>query len=112
MLDKKSKIFLNYMDKQPNKQLLYPVGDLPDGITDREEMDRIVRGLKEIGYLESICTTSGRSIGVMLTQRACARKELGRKTRVLNIGKYIADKWISIIALIVSIISLYFSLCS
>ena len=111
MLDKKSKIFLNYMDKQENKKLLYSENmHVPEGITDKNEMFSIIRGLKDSGYLKSIPNADGVSMGVALTHEAVTRKEMAAKEKLRGVWLYIRDNLIAFAALIISIISLLHSL--
>lgn len=77
MLDKKSKIFLNFLDSRPNKNFIYyEEPEYPEELGNNDELFALIRYLEEKGYLEIIESSSGTDIGVRLSHKGANRKEM------------------------------------
>lgn len=80
MLDKKSKIFLEYMNQQPQKKILYyEEPEYPESLGTQDDVFNLIRHLKKEGYLESITSSSsGSNVGVCLTHKGTYWKTFRR----------------------------------
>lgn len=77
MLDKKSKIFLAFLDERPNKTILYyETPEYPKELGNNDELFALIRHLEKSGYVEIIKTSSGVHIGVCLSHKGANRKEM------------------------------------
>lgn len=109
-MDKTSKTVLNYFKNLPNQRLLYFDSNVSDAAKELNlstiEFQACLRFLIENKYLEIINSSKGRKAGVVLSHTGLHHSEFKRISTI----NYLKDKWISIFALIVSIISLIISL--
>lgn len=79
MLDKKSKIFLDFLENRPNKNFIYYVEpEYPEELGDNDDLFALIRHLEKNGYVEIITTSSGMDIGVRLSHKGASRKEMHR----------------------------------
>lgn len=108
MLDKKSKIFLDYLDKQTNKSILYHEAPAyPSELGTQNDVFALIRYLEENGYVEYISSKhSGAHLGVLLSHKGRHRREFAFQ----NFLHYVAEKWIDLIALVVAILALVISI--
>lgn len=109
MLDKSSKALLEFMNGIPSKTIDY-ISDFqwPPSVGDEDEFLALVRFLEEKGYLESIKTQMGHSVGTRLSHKGLHWKEFRRQEILL----YFEDKWIDFFALLVSIAAIILSVIS
>lgn len=109
MLDKSCKEFLNYLDTLPRDELMYGGdNDFMAHFKQPSEFYAMIRYLESCGYIEIIKTQRGAHLGVRLSHIGLHRREFGRQ----EILKYLADKWVDILALVVSLIALLISILS
>lgn len=79
MLDKKSKIFLDFLEKRPSKHFIYyEEPEYPEELGDNDDLFALIRHLEKNGYVEIITTSSGLHIGVRLSHKGASRKEIRR----------------------------------
>jgi hypothetical protein len=103
MLDKSSKIFLKFLDNQPDKRFMYyDEIEYPDELGDEDSLFAIIRHLKSLGMVDVIRNDKGHSLGVVMSHTGKHRKEF---THIAT-KEYLLDNWIAIVALIVSVIAL------
>lgn len=108
VLDRKSKIFLDFLDKQPNKSILYHEGPAyPAELGTQDDFFALIRYLEENGYVEFISSKhSGAHLGVLLSYKGRHRREFAFQ----DFLHYAAEKWIDLFALVVAIIALGISI--
>lgn len=83
MLDKKSKIFLDFMDDRPNKSFMYfEEPEYPGELGGNDDLFAMIRELEKSGYVETIKSSSGADLGVRLSHKGANRKELRRLEKV------------------------------
>lgn len=107
-MDRKSKIFLRFMDQQPEKEILY-IDDIiyPEGLGDEDDILALIRYLEETGYLETIqASNSGAILGVCLSHKGRNRRYFAWQEFL----RYIEDKWIDFFALLAAIGALIISI--
>lgn len=76
MLDKKSKILLSFLNKQPEKTFIYlEEEEYPDELGDNDDFFALVRYLDENGYVETISSSSGAQLGIRLSHKGAHWKE-------------------------------------
>lgn len=100
MLDKTSKCFLNYLEKQPQQRIMYYEDpEYPDEIGDKNKFFAVIRYLEGLGYLEFIKNQHGTHMGVCLSHTGIHRKEYSW----IAVKEYLLNKWIEIIALVIAV---------
>lgn len=79
MLDKKSKIFLDFLEKRPSKNFIYYEDpEYPEELGDNDDLFALIRHLEKNGYVEIITSSSGLHIGVCLSHKGANRREMHR----------------------------------
>lgn len=73
---------------------------------DTEDCRSDIRFLKELGYVEYKSTQSGIYVGFHLSHKGLHHSEFKR----IDFKKYLADKWIDFLALVVAAIALIISI--
>lgn len=108
-MDKTSKVLLKYLEKSPNHKLtIYDVDNIVKELNlSSDEIQACANYLVEHEYLEYIYSTNDQIVGVRLAHIGLHNNEFKK----ISFFKYLKDNWISILALIVSILSLIISLC-
>lgn len=77
MLDKRSEIFLNFLESRPDKNFIYyEEPEYPEELGDNNDLFALIRYLEKTGYLEIIETSSGADMGVRLSHKGVNRKEM------------------------------------
>lgn len=109
MLDRKSRIFLKFLEKKPEKQLLY-VEDrhFPASLGSESDFLALLRYLEKLGYIKCDWSIRNTLLAVQLTHE-------GRNRRFFSFQDflhYLSEKWIDIVALGISIIALVISICA
>lgn len=107
-MDRKSRIFLKYMDQQPQKEILYfNDPEYPKELGTEDDVRALIRYLKEKGYLETITSSSsGSNVGVCLSHKGRNRWAFAWQ----NFLHYIEEKWIDFFALLAAIAALVISI--
>lgn len=100
MLDKTSKKLLKYLSNCPEKRIFYYNG-LPEELGDEDTIYAAIRFLETKGYIEYLTANNDIHIGITLSH---VGMHLGEFSRI-NFFEYIKDKWIEILALIISILA-------
>lgn len=109
MLDRTSRKFLDYLDSLPEDTLEYSAENkFLANFDGPSSFYAMIRHLESIGYVEIIKSQRGTSIGVRLSHIGLKRKEFRR----LEILKYLEEKWIDMLALVVSLLALFISILS
>ena len=104
-MDRTSKTIVNYLKTCPHNQLFYFDEPYKKLGLDEDEFFRCVRYLKSIDFLETITNQHGTSLGIQLTHQGVHSTYFFLE----RIKAYWTEKWIDMLALIVSIISLLIS---
>ena len=109
MLDRTSRKFLDYLDSLPEDTLNYSSkNEFLVNFDTISSFYAMIRHLESTGYIEIIKTQKGTSVGVRLSHIGLKRKEFRR----LEILKYLEDKWVDMLALVVSLAALIISILS
>lgn len=103
VLDKRSKVLLEFLDKLPDKQFLYYVeAEYPDAIGSPSDLYALARHLEATGYVETIRSRDGRTVGIRLSHVGRNRREFSR----ISFWSYVGQHWIAFLALIIATASL------
>lgn len=100
MIDKRSKKFIKWLSGRSGHRFFY-YDEYPDEFGDRDEFFAMVRFLNEKGLVETIKDQNGIHMGVRLSHVSIHRKEFS----FMAVGEYLSDNWISLLALIISLLS-------
>jgi hypothetical protein len=100
MLDKTSKKIIKYLASCDEHQYFY-YDDLPEYLGPEDENYAAIRFLKDKNYVEIITNQNDSHIGVRLSHIAMHRQEFSH----IQFFEYLKDKWIDIMALILSILA-------
>jgi len=100
LLDKKSNKFIQWLKTQPD--YAFSFHRPPDSFGNLNEILSIVNYLESIGYVEIIRNFQGLKYGAKLTHIAVHSKEFSFLASI----EYIKEKWIDIIALLISVLAL------
>ena len=100
MIDQRSKKFIKWLSAQPEHRYLY-FDECPDEFGEQDEFFAMVRFLDSKGLVDIVKNQNDLHVGVCLTHIAIHGKEF----KFIAIAEYIKDKWVSILALIISILS-------
>lgn len=103
MLDKKSKCFIDFLDAQPDKQVrFFDDTEFPDEFETEQDVLAVVEYLDIHGYAVKLYSNSGALLGVKLSHAGRNLKEFS----MISAKEYILDKWVAILALVISLAAL------
>lgn len=108
MLDRKSKIFLKFLDKKAGKEISYADEiDYPADLGNEADLSALIRYLEAEGYVEIIkAANTGSRLGVCLSHKGRNRKAFAMQ----EVLRYLGEKWIDFFALLTALGALVISI--
>ncbi len=107
-MDSTSKKILTALKSSNHKRLMYSSHPYQQLQLEPDEFYRAVRYLKDTGYIEVISNQDGLSMGITLSHQGAHSLYFSLQA----LKRYLLDKWIDILALVVAVISLSVSITS